>query len=80
MAARAHEARGSRLPMLCALSLVLPFLAAWASAAVIGLFERLGWASNVHWPDHERLQRRRADPPSHARTPSGGGGRAPRST
>ncbi|MFD2351259.1 acyl-CoA desaturase [Nonomuraea ferruginea] len=29
------------------------------SATVIGLFERLGWASNVHWPDHERTERRR---------------------
>jgi hypothetical protein len=37
------------------------------SAAVIGLFERLGWAGNVHWPDHDRIQRRRAGPPSQAR-------------
>jgi hypothetical protein len=28
---------------------------------VIRLFERLGWASDVHWPDYERIQRRRAD-------------------
>jgi len=32
------------------------------SAAVIRLFERAGWASNVHWPDHVRTQRRRAGP------------------
>ncbi|WP_066367060.1 acyl-CoA desaturase [Herbidospora mongoliensis] len=30
------------------------------SAAMIGLFERFGWASNVHWPDRQRVQRRRA--------------------
>ncbi|MFG6200491.1 acyl-CoA desaturase [Nonomuraea sp. JJY05] len=42
-----------------------------ASAEVIRLFERLGWAGNVHWPDHDRLQRRRAAPPSQARAPAG---------
>ncbi|MEV4020027.1 acyl-CoA desaturase [Nonomuraea angiospora] len=42
-----------------------------ASAEVIRLFERLGWASNVHWPDHDRLQRRRTAQPSQARAPAG---------
>ncbi|MGI5291734.1 acyl-CoA desaturase [Nonomuraea polychroma] len=41
------------------------------SAAVIRLFERLGWASDVHWPDADRIQRRRAAPPSQARAPAG---------
>ncbi|MFC4114467.1 acyl-CoA desaturase [Nonomuraea zeae] len=36
------------------------------SAGLIGLFERLGWVSNVHWPDRERIQRRRAGPPQPA--------------
>lgn len=30
------------------------------SAALIGVFERLGWASNVQWPDRSRLDVRRA--------------------
>jgi stearoyl-CoA desaturase (delta-9 desaturase) len=30
------------------------------SAAVIRLFERLGWATDVHWPDPGRMQRLRA--------------------
>ncbi|NAS23896.1 acyl-CoA desaturase [Herbidospora sp. NEAU-GS84] len=30
------------------------------SAGVIRLFERFGWVGNVHWPERERLQRRRA--------------------
>lgn len=30
------------------------------SAGLIRLLERLGWASDVHWPDQERLERRRA--------------------
>ncbi|MER6004024.1 fatty acid desaturase [Nonomuraea angiospora] len=41
------------------------------SAEVIHLFERLGWAGNVHWPDHDRLQRRRTARPSQARAPAG---------
>jgi stearoyl-CoA desaturase (delta-9 desaturase) len=31
------------------------------SAAVIRLFERLGWVSNVQWPDDEMLRARRVD-------------------
>ncbi|TKK89507.1 acyl-CoA desaturase [Herbidospora galbida] len=30
------------------------------SAGLIRLFERFGWVSNVHWPERDRLQRRRA--------------------
>jgi stearoyl-CoA desaturase (delta-9 desaturase) len=41
------------------------------SAAVIRLFERLGWAGDVHWPDAERIQRRRADHPQQARVLAG---------
>jgi stearoyl-CoA desaturase (delta-9 desaturase) len=41
------------------------------SAAMIGLFERLGWVSNVHWPDEERIQRRRAAPQRQAHVPAG---------
>lgn len=41
------------------------------SAAVIGLFERLGWAGNVHWPDQERIQRRRAGPQGQGHAPAG---------
>ncbi|MFC7106682.1 acyl-CoA desaturase [Nonomuraea rubra] len=41
------------------------------SAAVIGLFERLGWAGKVHWPDPERIQRRRAGPQRQAHAPTG---------
>jgi stearoyl-CoA desaturase (Delta-9 desaturase) len=43
------------------------------SAAVIGLFERLGWVSGVHWPDQERLERRRVTPlrQEQARAPAG---------
>ncbi|MFC4591402.1 acyl-CoA desaturase [Sphaerisporangium corydalis] len=29
------------------------------SAGLIGMFERLGWATDVHWPDPERVERRR---------------------
>ncbi|MDF5754620.1 acyl-CoA desaturase [Spongiactinospora sp. TRM90649] len=36
------------------------------SAAVIRLFERLGWASDVRWPDPERIQRLRTGPLSPA--------------
>jgi stearoyl-CoA desaturase (delta-9 desaturase) len=32
------------------------------SAAVIRVFERLGWATAVHWPDPARLDRRRRQP------------------
>jgi stearoyl-CoA desaturase (Delta-9 desaturase) len=32
------------------------------SAAVIRIFERLGWASAVHWPDPARLERLRRQP------------------
>jgi len=32
-----------------------------SSARTIWLFERLGWAYNVRWPDRERLAARRAD-------------------
>ncbi|GAA0994759.1 acyl-CoA desaturase [Acrocarpospora macrocephala] len=31
------------------------------SAGVIRLFERLGWATDVHWPDPDRIQHRRTD-------------------
>jgi len=31
------------------------------SAAVIRIFERLGWATSVHWPDPVRLDSRRRD-------------------
>ncbi|MEV4084537.1 acyl-CoA desaturase [Nonomuraea fuscirosea] len=43
------------------------------SAAAIGLFERLGWVSGVHWPDQERLERRRVAPrrQEQARAPAG---------
>jgi stearoyl-CoA desaturase (delta-9 desaturase) len=41
------------------------------SAAVIDLFEWLGRAGNMHWPDHDRIQRRRAGLPSQARAPAG---------
>ncbi|WP_246089878.1 acyl-CoA desaturase [Nonomuraea deserti] len=41
------------------------------SAALIGLFERLGWASSVHWPDQERFERRRVGPGKQARAPAG---------
>ncbi|MEV4285617.1 acyl-CoA desaturase [Nonomuraea bangladeshensis] len=41
------------------------------SAGVIRQFERLGWASNVHWPDSERIQRRRAGPQRQAQAPAG---------
>jgi len=37
------------------------------SAAVIRVFERLGWATGVHWPVPARLNGRRRD---HGRTPS----------
>jgi stearoyl-CoA desaturase (delta-9 desaturase) len=32
------------------------------SAAVIRIFERLGWATNVHWPTPARLDSRRRSP------------------
>ncbi|MEV5560298.1 acyl-CoA desaturase [Nonomuraea wenchangensis] len=41
------------------------------SAGVIRQFERLGWASNVHWPDAGRIQRRRAGPQRQAHAPAG---------
>jgi len=41
------------------------------SAGLIRLFERLGWATDVHWPDPDRLERRRIDLPRQARAPSG---------
>ncbi|MEU7900769.1 fatty acid desaturase [Nonomuraea sp. NPDC049152] len=41
------------------------------SAGLIRLFERLGWATDVHWPDHDRIQRRRAAMPAQARAPAG---------
>jgi fatty-acid desaturase len=31
------------------------------SAGLIRLFERLGWATGVHWPDPDRLAARRRD-------------------
>ena len=34
-----------------------------SSARVIQLFERLGWAQDVRWPDRDRLQRRRRTQP-----------------
>lgn len=42
------------------------------SAGLIRLFERLGWATDVHWPDHDRIQRRRASIPPQARAPAAG--------
>ncbi|TMR19938.1 acyl-CoA desaturase [Nonomuraea turkmeniaca] len=39
------------------------------AGGVIRLFERLGWASDVHWPDAGRLQRRRTDLRSPASAP-----------
>lgn len=42
------------------------------SAGLIRLFERLGWASDVHWPDYERIQARRADHLQKARDLTGG--------
>lgn len=42
------------------------------SAGLIRLFERLGWATDVHWPDHDRIQRRRTGIPPQARAPAGG--------
>jgi stearoyl-CoA desaturase (delta-9 desaturase) len=42
------------------------------SAGLIRLFERLGWATDVHWPDHDRLERRRIGLPQQARAPSDG--------
>ncbi|MEU4230942.1 acyl-CoA desaturase [Nonomuraea sp. NPDC026600] len=42
------------------------------SAGLIRLFERLGWATDVHWPDPDRLERRRTGLPRQARAPSGG--------
>ncbi|GAA2314583.1 acyl-CoA desaturase [Nonomuraea roseoviolacea subsp. roseoviolacea] len=40
------------------------------SAGLIRLFERLGWATDVRWPDPHRIQRRRADDLQQARAPS----------
>ncbi|PZG45500.1 acyl-CoA desaturase, partial [Spongiactinospora gelatinilytica] len=36
------------------------------SSGVIRLLERLGWVSDVRWPNPERIQRRRTGPPSPA--------------
>lgn len=36
------------------------------SAAVIGVFERLGWATGVHWPEQARMDRRRRPAPASA--------------
>ncbi|MGP3962267.1 acyl-CoA desaturase [Nonomuraea sp. 3N208] len=41
------------------------------TAGVIRLFERLGWATDVHWPRHDRIQRRRTDAPRPAETDQG---------
>jgi stearoyl-CoA desaturase (Delta-9 desaturase) len=41
------------------------------SAGLIRLFERLRWASDVHWPDADRIQRRLTGRPSQARAPVG---------
>jgi stearoyl-CoA desaturase (Delta-9 desaturase) len=29
------------------------------AAGLIRIFERLGWATDVHWPDHDRIESRR---------------------
>ncbi|GAA2408827.1 acyl-CoA desaturase [Nonomuraea africana] len=43
------------------------------SAGLIRLFERLGWATDVHWPDPVRTERRRrANVPEQARAPTEG--------
>ncbi|MFI6604745.1 acyl-CoA desaturase [Nonomuraea sp. NPDC050536] len=41
------------------------------SAGLIRLFERLCWATDVRWPDPERLERRRVDVARKARAPAG---------
>jgi stearoyl-CoA desaturase (delta-9 desaturase) len=43
------------------------------SAGVIRLFEHLGWATDVHWPDPGRVQRRRADTAEPADAMAGAG-------
>lgn len=42
------------------------------SAALIGMFERLGWVSDVRWPSRERVEGRRRRPDG-ARGPTGTG-------
>ena len=39
------------------------------SAAVIRIFERLGWATSVHWPAPGRLESRRRDQGQHQPAP-----------
>jgi stearoyl-CoA desaturase (delta-9 desaturase) len=39
------------------------------SAAVIRIFERLGWATSVHWPARARLESRRRDQGQHQPAP-----------
>lgn len=49
-------------------------LTAFLWAGLIRVFERLGWARNVRWPDPGRVERRRRVPagePEHVRTPVG---------
>ncbi|WP_248960686.1 acyl-CoA desaturase [Sphaerisporangium perillae] len=41
------------------------------SAGLIRVFERLGWATGVHWPDRDRLEHRRAAPSVEARASAG---------
>jgi hypothetical protein len=38
-------------------------------AAVIRTFERLGWATSVHWPARARLESRRRDQGQHQPAP-----------
>jgi hypothetical protein len=38
-------------------------------AAVIRIFERLGWATSVHWPARARLESRRRDQGQHQPAP-----------
>ncbi|MGW0809064.1 acyl-CoA desaturase [Nonomuraea sp. NPDC002799] len=40
------------------------------SAGVIRLFERVGWARDVRWPGHDRVQRHRTGGPPQARVPA----------
>lgn len=43
-----------------------------SSAGLIRLFERLGWATDVHWPELGRVERRRhTGLPGHTRAPTG---------
>jgi stearoyl-CoA desaturase (Delta-9 desaturase) len=39
------------------------------SAAVIRIFECLGWATSVHWPARARLESRRRDQGQHQPAP-----------